>query len=207
MRFGVLSGRSVVAAALLAALAACGDGDSDSDPPSLGGGEGIADDFASMQGRLDALLPTDGDLPASGTAEFRGFMNVSIGDASVPLVLTGDAEIVADFASGSLNGSAQNFEGLNGNIVSSYAGSVTFVDGRIGQSPVPQAGEEANDVRLGYRGSLNGGGNLVTLDGEAVGKLRGTPIAGLAAESLPGETVTVGATQRAATVTIVAETP
>jgi hypothetical protein len=58
---------------------------------------------------------------------------------------------------------------------------------------VPQAGEQPNDVRLGYEGSLNGAGNLVTLDGEAFGKLKGAPIQGLVASSAPGETVTIGA--------------
>jgi hypothetical protein len=211
MGLGLPSGRSVVAAALLAALAACGDGDSDSDPPVLGGGGDIREDFTAMQDRLDQLFntsftPPDNAIPTSGTAEFRGFMKVDVAGTD-PIDLTGTARITADFGAGTLVGSAQDFEGLEGNRVSDYAGTVTFVDGRVGRSPVPQAGEQPNDVRLGYQGSLNGAGNLVTLDGAAFGKLKGSPIQGLVAASAPGETVTVGATQVGATVTIVAETP
>jgi hypothetical protein len=210
MGLGVPSGRSVVAAALLAALAACGDGDSDNDPPPLGGGD-VREDFTAMQGRLDQLFntsftPPDNAIPASGTAEFRGFMKVDVAGTD-PIDLTGTARITADFGAGTLVGSAQDFEGLQANRVSDYAGTITFVDGRVGRSPVPQAGEQPNDVRLGYEGSLTGAGNLVTLDGAAFGKLKGAPIQGLVAASPPGETVTVGATQVGATVTIVAETP
>jgi hypothetical protein len=206
------SGRSVLVVALLAALAACDGGGGDGEPPPLGGTGTVRDDFSAMQSRLDGLFntsftPPDNAIPASGTAEFRGFMKVDVSGSTVPIDLSGNARITADFGAGTLVGTAQDFEGLQGNTVSAYAGTVSFVDGRIGRSAVPLAGEQPNDVRLGYKGSLNGAGNLVTLDGETFGKLKGSPIQGLVASSAPGETVTIGAQQVGATVTIVAEIP
>jgi hypothetical protein len=45
-----------------------------------------------------------------------------------------------------------------------------------------------NDVRFGYVGALSGQGNLVELDGNMSGKLKGTPIRGILADTAPGET-------------------
>jgi hypothetical protein len=203
--------RIVIAATLMTGLAACGGGNADSEPPQFGDGD-IREDFTAMQERLDGLfntafLPPDNAIPTSGTAEFRGFMKVDIAGATVPIDLTGTAVLTADFGASTLTGSATDFEGLEGAVVSAYSGTVDFVDGRIGRSAVPLAGEQPNDVRLGYQGSLDGAGKLVTLDGEALGKLKGSPIQGLVASSAPGETVNVDGVDTEANVTIIAETP
>jgi hypothetical protein len=49
----------------------------------LWAGAHVRDDFTAMQGRLDQLFntsftPPDNAIPASGTAEFRGFMKVDV---------------------------------------------------------------------------------------------------------------------------------
>ena len=211
MGLGIASLRSVLAVTLVTGVAACGGGDGDVTPPPIGDGD-IREDFTAMQERLDTLfntafLPPDNAIPTSGTAEFRGFMKVDVTGASVPIDLTGTARITADFGASTLTGSATDFEGLEGNVVSAYSGTIDFVDGRIGRSAVPLAGEQPNDVRLGYQGSLDGDDKLVTLDGEAFGKLKGSPIQGLVAASAPGETVTIGGVETEANVTIIAETP
>ena len=211
MGLGIASLRSVLAVTLVTGVAACGGGDGDVTPPPIGDGD-IREDFTAMQERLDTLfntafLPPDNAIPSSGTAEFRGFMKVDVTGASVPIDLTGTARITADFGASTLTGSATDFEGLEGNVVSAYSGTIDFVDGRIGRSAVPLAGEQPNDVRLGYQGSLDGDDKLVTLDGEAFGKLKGSPIQGLVAASAPGETVTIGGVETEANVTIIAETP
>ena len=211
MGLGIASLRSVLAVTLVTGVAACGGGDGDVTPPPIGDGD-IREDFTAMQERLDTLfntafLPPDNAIPTSGTAEFSGFMKVDVTGASVPIDLTGTARITADFGASTLTGSATDFEGLEGNVVSAYSGTIDFVDGRIGRSAVPLAGEQPNDVRLGYQGSLDGDDKLVTLDGEAFGKLKGSPIQGLVAASAPGETVTIGGVETEANVTIIAETP
>ena len=205
------SRRIMIAVTLMTGLAACGGGDGDSEPPQLGDAD-IRADFTAMQERLDGLfntafLPPDNAIPTSGTAEFEGFVKVDITGATVPVDLTGVASITADFAASTLTGSATGFQGLEGGAVSDYSGTIEFVDGRIGRSAVPLAGEQPNDVRLGYRGTLDGNGRAVALDGEALGKLKGSPIQGLVASSAPGETVRLDGVDTEANVTIIAETP
>ncbi len=139
------------------------------------------EDFAAMSSRLGSLHNTGyagqpGQVPASGRATFTGHAGFVFATAPVPLALLGDARISIDFGSGELSGTANNFFGDGGGMVGDYAGSVAFVNGRVG-SPVP------NDIGFDYVGALTGQGNSILLDGRATGKLKGTPIQGLLASS------------------------
>jgi hypothetical protein len=208
--FGMTMGRhavrGVAGALALLALAACDDGDA----PGLGDGtvtNGTA--FAEMQSRLEALPESPFDagsnvIPVTGTAVYEGFMNVNVTGASDPFELTGTTRITADFAASTLTGEATDFELRRGTLLSSASGTVTFQDGRIGQTGTPLTGDP-NDVRLGYVGTVTAPGNVVVLNGEATGAFRGAPIQGLLAESADGETVRLNGTDVAADVTIAAE--
>jgi hypothetical protein len=198
------SGRGLAAAAALLALAAC---DGDGGTGSLGGGSTGPDSFADMKERLDKLpdtpfAPPGNAIPNTGTAVFNGYMNVNITGAADPFQLTGITRITADFANSTLSGDATAFEAQRGTLVSTYGGTITFENGRIGR--VGLTGDP-NDVRLGYTGSLSAPASVVVLNGEAAGKLKGAPIQGLVAESAPGEVVRLNGTDAAARITIVAE--
>ena len=197
-----------------AALTGCGGG-SGEDPrpgPNEGGGVTVADltpAFEAMRARVNdpalfntAFTPPNNAIPATGTARFTGFANVSLSQAGAPLVLTGPATLSIDFGTRDLTGSATGFAGVEGTAIAAYAGTVDFRNGRIGRDG---PGQQPNDVRFDYEGVLVGDGNTVALDGSAAGKLRASPIRGLNAVSGPGGTATLNGTATPAPFTLVAE--
>jgi hypothetical protein len=201
------------------ALSGCGGGsDDDEDPPlpNTGGGTTVVPDltaqFEAMETRLSppnvfntAFLPGVNAIPTSGSATFTGFANVEVTQTGAPLVLTGPATVAIDFGTGNLTGSATGFSGVEGTSIAAYSGTVNFVNGRIGVDQSAPTTQVPNDVRLGYTGVLTGDGNTVGLAGTASGKLKGSPIRGLVAESPLGETVTLNGALAPAAFTLVAE--
>jgi hypothetical protein len=201
------------------AVSACGGGSDGEDTlpgPNTGGGTTVVPDltsqFEAMQTRLSppnvfntAFLAPDNAIPTSGTATFSGFANVNIAQTGAPLVLTGPATVQIDFGTQNLTGSATGFSGVEGSTIAAYAGTVTFLNGRIGRDQSPPTPQQPNDIRLDYSGVLTGDGNIVGLAGNASGKLKGSPIRGLVAESAAGETVTLNGALAPAEFTLVAE--
>jgi len=206
--------RAAICALFGWSLSACGGGSDDEDPPlpNTGGGTTVPDltaEFEAMRARVNdpsifntAFLDPNNAIPPSGTATFRGFANVNVAQAGSPIVLTGPATVSIDFGTRDLTGSAAGFAGVEGSAVTAYAGTVDFLNGRIGRDV---AGQVPNDVRFDYEGTLVGDGNSVGLDGRASGKLRASPIRGLNAVSAPGETVTLNGASTPAAFTLVAE--
>jgi hypothetical protein len=198
------------------ALSACGGGSGDDvpgpDSRSLTAVTDYTADFRAMQARLSpptifntAFLPPENAIPASGSATFTGFANVSVAQAGTALALTGPATVAIDFGTRNLTGSASGFSGIEGPDLSAYAGTVDFRNGRIGRDQAPPTVQQPNDVRFDYEGVLVGDGNTVGLDGSAAGKLKGSPIRGLTAVSGSGETVTLNGAATPATFTLLAE--
>lgn len=194
------------AALALVGLTACDGGDA---PDLSWGNVNSGTGFADMQSRLEALpespfAPGSNVIPVTGTAVYEGFMDVNVTGASSPFQLTGTARLTADFGTRTLSGEATDFELRRGNLLSSTSGTITFVDGEIGPV-IATATQSPNDVKLGYTGTVSGGGDVVVVNGEATGKFRGAPIQGLLAESADGATVELNGTNVAAKVTIAAE--
>jgi hypothetical protein len=184
---GVQGVRLLGAAALLIVLGACGD----TDGSGLSNEDRVAD-FAAMSDRLGSLFNTaytgePGEVPSSGTANFQGFAGFVLDTGAVPLTLIGDTAMSVDFGSRKLTGEMTNFFGDSGGALADYTGKVAIVGGEIGFD-VPRGTTVPNDVRFGYAGALSGQGNLVELDGAMSGKLKGTPIRGILANTAPGET-------------------
>jgi hypothetical protein len=152
-----------------------------------------------------AFLAPNNAIPASGSASFTGFVNVAVASAPDPLDLTGRATVNVNFGTRNLTGSATGFEGVAGGSTSDYAGTITFLNGRIGRDEATPTTQRPNDVRLDYVGALVGDGNTIVLDGSASGKLKGSPIRGLTAFSDTAATVTVNGSPTTAPFTLVAE--
>lgn len=192
-----------MAIASVCGIAACGDGGSD-----ILNADRVAD-FAAMSDRLGDLFNTGytgqpGEVPSSGTAAFEGYAGFVLDTGTAPLTLIGDVTIEVDFAARDLTGEMTDFFGDGGGRLGDYTGKVAIVDGEIGFD-VPRGTTVPNDVRFGYAGALTGQGNLVELDGNVTGKLKGTPIQGLLASSAPGETEVVNGSVVGATVAVAAE--
>jgi hypothetical protein len=215
---GFRRGAMIVLVAVSLSGCGGGGGSDDEDPPlpNIGGGTTVVPDltaqFEAMEARLSppnvfntAFLPPDNAIPTSGTATFTGFANVAVTLAGAPLVLTGPATVSIDFGTRNLTGSATGFSGVEGTSVAAYSGTVDFLNGRIGVDQSAPTTQRPNDIRLGYGGVLSGDGNTVGLAGQAEGKLKGSPIRGLVANSAPGETAAVNGALAPAAFTLVAE--
>lgn len=190
--------------AALATLAGCGG-----DGTGTALNEDRVADFGAMSSSLGALFNTGytgqpGEVPAAGTADFRGYAGFILDTGSVPLTLIGDTAMEVDFGARTLSGEMTRFFGNSGGQFGDYAGRVAIVDGEIGFD-FPRGATLPNDVRFGYVGALSGQGNLVELNGLVSGKLKGTPIQGLLASSTPGETEIVNGSVVGATVAVAAE--
>jgi hypothetical protein len=205
--------RAGLVAALGLALSGCGDGENDVTlgPPAPSAPD-LRGDYTAMLARMSApnifntaFLPPDNAIPASGSATFTGFANVTVTQPGGPLTLTGPATVAIDFGSRDLTGSATGFSGVEGTTVSAYAGTIAFENGRIGRDETPPTVQQPNDVRLDYAGTLTGDGNTVVLDGSASGKLKGSPIRGLNVTAPVGETVRLNGSSAPSTFTLVAE--
>jgi len=205
VRNTIFASRTAGLATLIAfsALSACGDGSTAAHEQDR-----VAD-FAAMSDRLGDLFNTGytgqpGEVPNSGSAAFRGFAGLVLDTGPVPLTLIGDSAMEVDFGTRTLIGEMTDFVGNDGGALGDYAGRVAIVDGEIGFD-TPRGTTVPNDVRFGYAGALIGQGNLVELDGDVTGKLKGTPIRGLLASSAPGETETLNGATVGATVAVAAE--
>jgi hypothetical protein len=190
----------VVAAALCIVLSGCGGGEGGDDAPAW---EDLTDEarltsVVQMADRLGALsntafAGTPSEFPVSGSATFSGYAIAAFDDAVTVdliedldpnaeprLLLLGNATLSADFGARTISGEATEFFGREAGSFAQYDGTVVFRDGEIGvDGALP--GSRPNDIRFGYSGTLTGAGNEVVLDGDALGKFKGTPIRGLIA--------------------------
>ncbi len=175
-------------------LSGCGGGGAGSG----GGGGGLLTEeerilaFGDMSGQLNGLFNTGytgqpGEVPSSGDATFTGYAAIVLDTTPEELGLLGDATVQIDFGTQVLTGQVVDIFGTSGSGFADYAGTIGLQNGEVGYD-TPRGDTVPNDIRFRYVGSLSGDGNTILLDGDAAGKLKGTPIQGLVAQNLPGDT-------------------
>ncbi|MEL6640786.1 MAG: hypothetical protein AAFP98_05670 [Pseudomonadota bacterium] len=154
------------------------------------------DDVADVDGRpLDDYNFTKfTDVPSTGTASYSGFINVNAGPSAD---LTAGLDVDVNFVSEALTADQTTdfFANSNGDLVA-YNGELTFTNGKI------QARGVDNSARLDIAGTLTGAGNSVVVDGEIFGKLVGTPIVGISANTTVAEAAATGNPERAMNITL-----
>ena len=133
-------------------------------------------------------------VPTTGTASYSGLINVNAGPtANLSAGLTLDA----DFAAKSLTADqTTDFYANTGGTLEAYAGELAFSNGIIGARGVDNA------ARLDIAGTLTGASNTVIVDGEIFGKLVGTPIVGISANTTVAEAAARAAADRAMNITL-----
>lgn len=153
-------------------------------------------DVASVDGRpLDDYNFTKfSDVPTTGTASYSGLINVNAGASAN---LSAGLEIDVDFATDALAAEqTSDFYANNSGTLVGYDGALTFANGKI------QARGVDNSARLDIAGTLTGGGNTVIVDGEIFGKLVGTPIVGISANTTVAEAAALGVEEREMNITL-----
>jgi hypothetical protein len=138
--------------------------------------------FAAEKQAQNHTAFTDGVVfPSSDTATFSGIYQSVLDRSGTSTTLIGLADLTADFAANTVNGSADRFVGeLSTGATGFYTGTVAL-DGEIGKDPAID-GSRPNDLRLDYSGILTGNGQTVSLSGSSdMGKFLQTPITGLEA--------------------------
>jgi hypothetical protein len=197
----------LVCAVLL--LAACGGGGGGAS--GGGGGGGPAPDprlarlaayeaqklrvLGDTSAGISALpLTSDATMPADGTVSFAGSATIRVELQADPLVLYGDATLDMDFGTGQISGTLQNFFGATPQVrVANYEGEITVT----GDTP-------AQNMTLGYSGSLTASGQALGLDGALDVLFLGEPIAAIAASDLEA-VVDHNGTLQDATVIVIGE--
>lgn len=118
-------------------------------------------------------------VPTAGAATYTGFMNVNAGPTAD---LSAGLTLGVNFANDSITADQTTdfFADSNGTLVA-YDGTLAFSNGKIGARGVD------NSARLDIAGTLTGDGNTVVVDGEIFGKLVGTPIVGISANTTVAE--------------------
>lgn len=153
----------------------------------------VGDTFDGTTGTPNSAFKA---MPTSGAATYRGFALVGINRANrlsgAPrLTMEGTATLFADFAAGSITGSATNFVGgLTGDqnlTTGKYpsAGPTTYFPGTITLTgcigtPNGCSATRPNQVAVTYTGQLNNGIYAVSTSGATTGDFKGAPIKGIA---------------------------
>ena len=171
------------------------------------GGDPVATTFAAALDAFQAdVADVDGrplddynftaftGVPTSGTASYSGFINVNAGSAAD---LTAGLDITANFGTAALQAQQTSaFYANSGGTLASYAGDLTFSNGKIGARGTP------NGARLDIAGTLTGSGNTVVVDGEILGALVGTPVVGISANTTVAEAAALENPERAMSITL-----
>lgn len=139
--------------------------------------DNLVADVADVDGRPldDYNFTAFVSVPDTGTATYSGLINVNAGPTAN---LSAGLSLDADFAAASLTAEQTTaFYGINAGTLEAYTGDLAFSNGVIGARGVENA------ARLDIAGTLTGGANVVTVDGEIFGRLVGTPIVGISANT------------------------
>ena len=190
---------------MICALSACGGGG--------GGGGGGSGGVDPRLARLDIyaaqnlrvlgdpaigvpampMMP-DASLPDGGMVAFVGSAAIRVEVPDAPIVLFGDATVTLDFDLGTSGGRVTNVFGeTTGGNIADYTGEVIL-----------SGGAPAADLKVGYAGTLNGGGTTLVFDGMLAGDLLGDPLGALAIADLEAAIETDGVPQ-SGTIIVVAE--
>lgn len=133
-------------------------------------------------------------IPSSSSASYSGLINVNAGATAN---LAAGLDIVANFGNETLTATQTSaFYANSGGTLVPYAGTLAYSNGTIGARGTP------NNVRLDIAGSLTGAGNTVVVDGEILGKLVGTPIVGISANTSVAEAAALSNPDRAMSITL-----
>lgn len=146
-------------------------------------------------------------VPTSGTASYSGLINVNAGAAAN---LSAGLDLDADFGAGTLTADqTTDFYANAGGTLQAYDGELTFSNGAVGLRGTDDDGNDilgargvANAARLDIAGTLTGGGNTVVVDGEIFGKLVGTPVVGISANTTVAEAAARSNPDRAMNITL-----
>ena len=177
--------RLVMACAGLVGLAGCQDSAPVTpEPPFSQEATAFVDNFAELESRFST---TTAAMPTSGTASFQGQSGLVLTSAGGDtFLLLGDAAMLADFQSATLDGTMGSFRGVmlpggTGPATADipYSGTILLQGGDIGFL-------RANDFFGGFDGTLTGGGNAIFVTGGIYGEFKGTPIRGIIGSASPG---------------------
>lgn len=135
--------------------------------------------YVASEARLEArsntafVEPYIEGMPTSGGAVYSGYMAVDLATAGGGTVLFGEVDVIADFAAGTLRGSAGDFVGHDRTrTIDTYAGTISMTDGRIGVV-------RPNAFTIDYGGILTGNAEAISVSGTIDGNFKGDPIRGL----------------------------
>ncbi len=144
-------------------------------------------------------------MPSSGTANFNGyaFLIANSGSQVVgqpSIGIEGTATLSVDFSNNSASGSATNFVGgpigaldtTTGKYpltqaAIAYPGSIAISNGCVGANHGCSSVTRPNQMQADFSGTLAGGGNTITANGQVLADFKGTPIQGVA---VSGGTIT-----------------
>lgn len=133
-------------------------------------------------------------VPNTGTATYSGFLNVNAGATAN---LSAGLEMGVNFATEEIiaDQTTDFYANSNGTLVG-YDGALAFSNGKINARGVE------NSARLDIAGTLTGDGNTVVVDGEIFGRLVGTPIVGISANTTVAEAAALSNPDRAMNISL-----
>ncbi len=123
--------------------------------------------YNDMRSEVLALpFSTSVDMPNRGTATYNGYSTILMDTPAADSALVGDAQVVANFDSGSITGSLTNFVGsANGTPNEEYTGSIALFNGDIGSTAPSRLTADIN-------GTLRSDTNTVSINGDVAGNFR-----------------------------------
>ncbi len=152
-----------------------------------------------MSERVDFLYNTSFvSMPTTGTAIYSGYAGLTAATERLQTALIGDVVIQANFGTGVINGSINNFEGgTDPDQAVTYEGSLDL-SGEIGQT-------QPNDFDATFVGTLMGEGQELYAYGQLDGEFHGTGAAAVMATSDASSGVAIGGEMVDMNLSIVAE--
>ena len=153
-------------------------------------------DVADIDGRPldDFNFTMFTEVPTTGTASYSGFINEHA-DATANLSAGLDLDVNFATTDVTADQTSDFFADDDGTLVA-YDGALSFENGKVGARGVD------NSARLDIAGTLIGDSNTVVVDGEIFGKLVGTPIVGISANTTVAEAAAQTNPDRAMNITL-----